>query len=282
MSLMHRVASAPFLLGFLILTSPIVSPQDPAPREKVAEGEYSEWQDGQPLKGTGFTWTIWRTKDGLEVEATLPPDKSAFTAAALAGPGFRATPEFKKEMQNSSVTRSIDVRLTKLLVLERMVLEGVSLGDLKQVRVADCQVSEKEISCQGGEGRLHVKNEGPLQLVYSSSFPFPLSFTPILKNNKPPQNQGTPIKLAMLEEVKHKMQLTEVSGQLRAEGAEKLSIGEHIFDTDKYLLVLTTNAGERKITLWTRNHETVFAMEDSLLGPGLRIQLNQYKRYSDF
>jgi len=57
--------------------------------------------------------------------------------------------------------------------------------------------------------------------------------------------------------------------------------GEHIFDTDKYLLVLATKAGEQKITLWTRNHETVFAMEDSLLGPGLRIQLNQYKTGSD-
>jgi hypothetical protein len=279
---MNRLTSAPLLLGFLILTNPVVSLQDSAHREKVAEGEYSEWRDGHPLKDTGLTWTIWHTKDGLEVEATLPSDKGAFIAAALAGPGSGATPEFKKEIQNSSVTRSIDLKLTKLLVLQRMTLEGVSLGDLKQVRVADCQVSENEISCKGREGTLHVKSEGPLQLVYSYPFLFPTSFTPILKNNRPAQNQGTPIKLAMLEEVKHKMQITEVSGQLRAEGTEKLTIGEHIFDTDKYLLVLATKAGERKITLWTRNHETVFAMEDSLLGPGLRIQLNQYKRYSDF
>lgn len=279
---MNRLTSAPLLLGFLILTNSVVSLQNPADREKVAEGEYSEWRDGHPLEGTGLTWTIWRTKDGLEVEATLPSDKGAFVAAALAGPGFRATPEFKKEIQNSTVTRNIDLQLTKLLVLQRMILEGVSLGDLKQVRVADCQVSANEISCEGREGRLHVKNEGPLQLVYSYSFPLPMSFTPSLKNNKPALNQGAPIKLAMLEEVKHKMQLTEVSGQLHAEGMEKLTIGEHIFDTDKYLLVLATKDGERKITLWTKNHETVFAMEDSLLGPGLRIQLNQYKRYSDF
>jgi hypothetical protein len=38
---------------------------------------------------------VWRMNDGLEVEATLPPDKDAFIAAALAGPGFGATPEFK-------------------------------------------------------------------------------------------------------------------------------------------------------------------------------------------
>jgi hypothetical protein len=93
-----------------------------------------------------------------------------------------------------------------------MILEGVSLGDLKQVRVADCQASENEILCEGREGTLHVKSEGPLQLVYSYPFPFPTVFTPILKNNKPAQNQDARIKLAMLEEVKHKMQLTEVSG----------------------------------------------------------------------
>jgi hypothetical protein len=279
---MNRFTSAPLLLGFLVLTNPIVSLQDPAHREKVAEGEYSEWQDGHPLKDTGLTWTIWHTKDGFEVGATLPPDKGAFIAAALAGPGSTATAEFKKEIQNSLVTRTIDLQLTKLLVLQRMILEGVSLGDLKQVRVANCQVSENEISCERREGTLRVKSEGPLQLVYCYPFPFPTSFTPILKNNKPAQNQGTPIKLALLEEVKHKLQLTEVSGHLHAEGTEKLTIGENVFDTDKYLLVLATKAGERKMTLWTRNHETVFAMEDSMLGPGLRIQLNQYKRYSDF
>jgi hypothetical protein len=116
-----------------------------------------------------------------------------------------------------------------------MILEGVSLGDLKQVRVADCQVSDNEISCKVREGTLRLKHEGPLQLMYSYPFPFPTSFTTILKNYKPPQNQATPIKLAMLEEVKHKMQLTEVSGQLHAEGTEKLTIGEYIFDTEKYL-----------------------------------------------
>jgi hypothetical protein len=138
---MNRFTSAPLLLGFLVLTNPAVSLQDPAHREKVAEGEYSEWQDGHPLKDTGLTWTIWHTKDGLEVEATLPSDKGAFIAAALADPGSAATADFKKEIQNSSVTRSIDLQLTKLLVLQRMILEGVSLGDLKQVRVANCQVS---------------------------------------------------------------------------------------------------------------------------------------------
>lgn len=158
----------------------------------------------------------------------------------------------------------------------------MSLGDLKQVRVADCQVSDNEISCKGRGGKTRLQSEGPHLLVYTYPFTFPLAFTPILKNNKPVENQPTSIKLATLEEVKHKIQLAEVQGQIYAEGTEKLTIGEYTFDTEKYRLVLATKAGERKITLWTKNHETVFAMEDSLLAPGLRIQLTQYKRYSDF
>src|SRR3984957_6028132 len=188
---MHRINAAPLLFAFLMLATPVASPQDLAHREKVAEGEYSQWRDGHPLKDTGVTWIVWRTNDGLEVEATLPPDEDAFIAAALAGPGFRASPEFKKEIQNSSATRNIDLQLTKQAVLQRMILEGVSLGDLKQVRVADCQVSDNEISCKGRKGMLRLKHEGPLQLMYSYPFPFPTLFTPILKNYKPPQNQTT-------------------------------------------------------------------------------------------
>jgi hypothetical protein len=276
---MNRLTCALLVLGFPLLASPAVFLQEQADREKVAEGEYSEWQGGHPLKDTGLTWTIWHTKDGLEIEATLPPDRGALLAAGLQD---IASPELRKEIQNSPVTRSIDLQLTKLLVLQRMILKGVNLGNLQQVRVTDCQVSENQISCEGRKGTLHAKNNGPLQLVYSNPFPFPTLFTPILRNNKPAQSQDMPIKLAMVEEINHKMRLTEVPGQLHAEGTEKLTIGDHIFDTDKYLLVLATEAGERKITLWTRNHETVFAMEDSLLGSGLRVQLNQYKRYSDF
>jgi hypothetical protein len=163
-----------------------------------------------------------------------------------------------------------------------MILDGVNLGNSNQVRRADCQISEDEITCKGREGTQCLKKEGPLQPVYSYPFPFPTSFTPILKKYKPPRNQAIPISVAMLEEVKYKVQLTEVPGQLHAEGTEKLTIGEHIFDTEKYTLVLATKAGERKITLWTKNQQTVFAMEDSLLAPGLRIMLSQYKRYSDF
>jgi len=276
-----RFTPAPLLLGFLVLTGPIVALQDLAHREKVAEGEYSRWRDGHPIEDTGLSWTIWRTQDGLDVEATLPPDKGAFIAASSSGSGG-TTPELKKDIQNSSVAKSVDLKLSKVLAFQRMILEGVSLRDLKQVRVTDCDVSGNEISCAGRDGKLHAKSEGPLQFLYSYPYPLPMSFTSILRNNKPAENQSTPLRIAMLDDVKHKLQLTEISGQLYAQGTDKINLGEHIFETEKYLLVLATKAGDRKITVWTKNNGIVFAMEDSQLEPGVRIQLNRYKRYSNF
>jgi hypothetical protein len=264
-------------MGFLTLVSPIASPQDSTHLEKVAEGEYSQWQDGHPLKNTGLTWTVWRTKDGVEVEAKLPPNMAAFWAAGLKD---MATPELRKEIQESSIPTNLDLHFTRQMAIQKLILDGVSLADQKHVLVADCRISDNEISCSGRGGTERRKNTGPEQLLYS--YPFPLLFTPILRNYRPVQDQATPIKLVILEEVKNKLRLMEVSGQIQTAGTGKITIGEYTFDTEKYVVVLATKAGERKITLWTKNHETVFAMEDSLLVPGLRIMLNQYKRYSDF
>lgn len=274
---MNRRASALLLAAFLSMLSPVASPQDLSSREKVAEGEYSRWQDGHPLKNTGLTWTVWRTNDGIEIDAKLPPDMAAVWAAGLK---HIASPELKKEIQESSTTTSIDMQLTKQLAIQKLVLDGKNLGDLKPVRVADCQIGDHEISCHGRKGTNRIKNSGLRQLLYS--YPFPLLFTPILRDSKPLQGQAALVKLAMLEQAKDRLRLAEVSGQIRAEGTEKLTIGEYTFDAEKYLLVLATDAGERKLTLWTKNHDTVFAMEDSQLTAGVRVMLTQYKRYSDF
>lgn len=86
----------------------------------------------------------------------------------------------------------------------------------------------------------------------------------------------------MLEQVKNRLQITEVPGQLQSQGHEKLSIGEYTFDTEKYALALITKSGPRQIMRWASTQGIVFAMEDSQLPPGLRVVLSQCKRYSDF
>jgi hypothetical protein len=255
--------------------------QNPTRVEKVAEGEYWEWQDGHALKDTSQTWTIWRTQNGYEVENNLPPDKAAALLAVMGAASQRQmSPELREEFQNMSTTTDIHLQLTKDGALRGLLLNGKKLSEVKQVQVANCLVKENEISCKGREGTAHLKNSGQDQLVYS--YPFPLLFTPMLKQLKPALNQPIPVKLAMMEEVKNKLQITEVPGQLQSQGREKLSIGEYTLDTEKYALALITKSGPRQITLWASPQGIVFALEDSTLASGLRVVLSQFKRYSDF
>jgi hypothetical protein len=266
------------LLAFM----PFVTyPQNPPRVEKVAEGEYWEWQDGHALKDTSQTWTIWRTQNGYEVENNLPPDKAAALLAVMGAASQRQmSPELRAEFQNTSTTTDIHLQLTKDGAVRELLLNGKNLSEIKQVQVANCLVKENEISCKGRAGTAHLKNSGQDQLVYS--YPFPLFFTPMLKQLKPTLNQTIPVKLAMMEEVKNKLQITEVPGQLQSQGREKLSIGEYTLDTEKYALALITKSGPRQITLWASPQGIVFAMEDSTLASGLRVVLSQFKRYSDF
>lgn len=278
---MRRLPRATMLICFLASISPVAFPQGSVRVEKVAEGQYLQWQDGHPLVDTAQIWTIWRTSDGYEVEDKLPVDKGAMLMAAMgAALDTKMSPELREDMKNATMTTDINLQLTKEKAIQTLVLNGKKLSDSKQIEVANCHVEEKEISCKGREGSAHLKNSGQDQLVYA--YPFPLLFTPMLKQSKPALNQTIPVKVATLEEVKNKLQLTEVSGQLRGEGPEKLAVGQYTLDTEKYVLALETKTGPRKITLWTSNQGTVFAMHDSRFAPGLRVLLSQYKRYSDF
>lgn len=278
---MRRLSSMAVMISSWAFAAFVAYPQNSGQLEKVAEGGYSEWQDGHPIKDTSQTWTIWRTGDGYEVEDKLPPDKAAaLTAVMGAALSKNMSPELRKELQNATTTTDIHLHLTKERAIQALLLNGKKLSEPKQVQVANCRVKENEISCKGREGMAHLKHSGQDQLVYS--YPFPLLFTPMLRQSKPALNQTIPVKLAVLEEAKNKLQLTEVSGLLHGEGPEKLVVGQYTFDTEKYLLALEMNTGPRQITLWTANQETVFAMEDSRLAPGVRVLLSQYKKYSDF
>lgn len=278
---MRLLSANAFLLSFCAFSTIVASPQNSAQREKVAEGEYSEWKDGHPLKDTSQTWIIWRTPDGYEVEDTLPPDKGAALMAVLgAALSKKMTPELQAEYQNASTTTDIHLQLSKEAAIRGLILNGKMLSEVKQVQVANCVVKENQISCKGREDTARLKNSSQDQLVYS--YPCPLFFTPMLKQAKLSPGQGIPTKLAMLEEVKNKLQLTEVSGQLRSEGRDKLSIGEYTFDSEKYALALDAKSGPRHIILWASAQGIVFAMEDSKSASGDRVMLSQYKKYSDF
>lgn len=67
------------VLIFFLASAPVTFPQGSTRREKVAEGQYLEWQHGHPVMDTAQSWTIWRTDDGFEVEDKLPEDKYELT-----------------------------------------------------------------------------------------------------------------------------------------------------------------------------------------------------------
>lgn len=278
---MGRLSHIALLISFFACTASAAFPQNSAQLEKVAEGQYLEWQGGHPLMDTAQTWTVWRTADGYQLEGHLPPDKGAMLMGAMGKALWaKMSRELREELQNATTTTDIDLQLTKERAIHALVLKGKKLSDAKQVEVANCRVRENEIACKGRAGTTHLKNSSQDQLVYSC--PFPLVFTPILKQSKPTLNQTIPVKMAMLEEVKNRLELTEVSGQLRGEGPDKLGVGQYTFQTEKYVLTMDTKAGTRQITLWASPQGIVFAMEDSRFAPGLRVLLSQYKKYSDF
>lgn len=272
------LCASAFLICFCAI---LARSQNPIQREKVAEGEYAQWKDGHPLKDTSQTWTIWRTPNGYEVEDTLPPDQGAALAAVVgAALEKNMTPELQEEYRKATTATEIHLQLSKEGAIRGMLLNGKTLADVKQVQVANCTVSENEIACKGHNGSAHLKNSSQDQLVYA--YPFPLFFTPLLRQSKPAQNETASVKLAMVELVKNKLQLTEVRGELQSEGRHKLSVGDYNFDADKYDLTLNTRSGQRQVKLWAGNQGTIFAMEDSELAAGLRIMVTQYKRYYDF
>ena len=278
---MKRLSQFTLLSTFWACVASLAFSQDSAHQEKVAEGQFWEWKDGKPIPDTTQSWTIWRTADGFEVEDKLPLNKAAVYAAVM-GKAFegRMSAELSEEMRGGSTTTDIHLQLSRQGAIQALMLNGKKLSDAKDVQVADCRLSEKEIACKGLGNSARLKNPSSDQLVYS--YPFPLFFISILKQSKPAVSQTKPVKLAILEEMHNKLQLTEVLAQLRGEGRENLHVGEHIFETDKYSLAYDTKMGPRQITIWTSNQGTVFGMEDSALAPGVRVLLSQYKKYSDF
>lgn len=278
---MTRLQLSAIAVGLSVFVQSATLSQLPAEREKVAEGEYWEWKDGHPLKDTTQTWTLWRTKDGYEVEDRLPPDQgAALESAMLAGLGNKMSRELREELQSASSTSNLRLQLSRDMAFQRLLLDGLALKDAKPLQVADCWADEKEISCKGRNNTARLKRSGQLQLVYS--YPFPMLFAAVLKQAEPLPERPMPVKIALLDEVKNKLELTEVTGQLSSEGTEKITIGSNVINSRKYVLALQTKGGRRQITLWTANSGTVFAMEDSKFAPGLRVLLIQYKKYSDF
>jgi hypothetical protein len=277
---MRRLAPGSLLICWLAL-GPVSFPQGSARLEKVAEGQYLQWQDGHPVKDTSQSWAMWRTNDGFEIEDTLPVDNSALLMGALGAElKPQMSPELRESIKNLTMKTGITLQLTKDKSIQVLVVNGKRINDGSQVEVTNCQFKEEQITCKGRGASVHLKTAGQDQLLYA--YPFPLLFTQVLTESRPAPAQTNAVTLALLEEVNSKYQLARVSGQLRGEGPESVVIGDKNFAADKFVLTFPTKNGPRQVTLWTVKPGVVLVMEDSGFARGLRVVLSQYKKFSDF
>lgn len=277
---MRRLVPGSLLICCLVLV-PVAFPQGSARLEKVAEGQYLQWQDGHPVKDTAQSWTMWRTNEGFDIEDKLPVDNGALlmgTFGAELKP--QMSPELREDMKSLSMKTDITLQLTKEKAIRVLVVNGKKVSDAGQVEMASCQFKGEQIACKGHDASVHLKNAAQDQLLYT--YPFPLLFTQILTQSHLVPVQTNSVTLALLEEVNSKYQLTRVPAQLRSEGPENFVIGDRNIPTEKFILSLATKSGPRQITLWTIKPGVVLAMEDSRFATGLRVVLSQYKKFSDF
>jgi hypothetical protein len=278
---MKRLPIAAFALLFVLSASINAIAQSPERLEKVAEGEYWRWENGHPIKDTAQSWTIWRTKEGFEIESKLPPNKGALLLAAIGHDLFASeSRELKEEARNAAVATEITIQLDRSMAVSALHVGGKSLQDGKLALVADCAPKDQELLCKGRLGSSRLKDGAQLQLLYSGAGP--LLYLPLLGRAMSKEVQGDSFQLAVLQEVKNKPQLTEVQASLQRLGPDNLTIGDHVFGMQKFVLTFDPKSGLRQITLWASKRGIVFGVEDSRDTPGARILLSQYKKYTDF
>jgi hypothetical protein len=281
MSMLRGVAVAGWLIGLLLTMQPTVMSQDSAKADKLAEGEYSVWQNGRLFEGAIQTWTTRRTADGYEIQAKLAISKADAAMGAFGNALTKdMSPEMREEFENASAPTGLDLQLASDYSVTRLQISGKRLSDAKQIQVANCEVADKQISCKTEHGTLRVKTPAKVSLVYLSRCP--LVFMPILKQTKIEPGQDSTLRVVVLDEVKHTLQLSERVATLNHVGRETLSIGQYNFSTEKYFLAFDSQSGTRKITLWASDQGIVFALEDSQSQPNVRIVMSQFQKYSDF
>jgi hypothetical protein len=265
---------------FAVFMHVVLIAQSPEQREKVAEGEYWRWENGHPIKDTAQNWTIWRTKEGFEIESKLPPDKAALWVAAIGSGHLSASRELKDEAKNAEMVTNVKVQMDRDFSLVGLHANGKSLKDGSSVLVANCLVKEGDLACKGRFGDRRTKRSAATQVMYAPAGP--TQFVSLLQQAKGMSGQPLPVSFVVLEEVKNKLQLSEVKGVLRSEGRDKLTIGEHVIEAEKFVVSIEGNDSPRQIALWASKQGIIFGMEDSRDTPGTRILLSQFKKYADF
>jgi hypothetical protein len=269
------------------------SPQTQAVREKAAEGEYAEWKDGEPIPGSEVAWVLWSTREGLELEAHLPPDMAASLLFGLARTS-RMSPEMRRGAEEYASLREIDLKLSKDFSPQQLRLIGVKLEDVKKLEngknpsnanglaLAECEIGDAKTNCKSREEKHHLETQAGQQFYFC--YPFPPLVSHILRHAGATASQPAAMRLTFFEfdQKTSRFTLATASGKLADEGPEEFMLGQNKFAAEKYVLTMESKTGRHQLRIWASHLGFVAAMEDSALPPGIRIQLMKYRKYAEY
>jgi len=250
-------------------------------REKVSEGQYQKYREGKLTAEGNQSWILWHMPDGrYELEDHFHLGNPAAEFAAAVG-SRNLAPQLRQEMAGEMLQTEVDVKLSVDLKIESLTVKGTRLLDGKAVELETCSKAGQQIRCKGQSGGAKLNNDGPDEFFYS--FPFPMLSLGLIQRGATQVGVPVTLKLAVMELVPFdhpRVKLSHCRGLLTLAGEEQIQLGDRPYTTNKYILEVDSKADPLKLTFWL-NKKLVVAMTEETF-PGERLQLVEYKKFSDF
>ena len=186
-------------------------------------------------------------------------------------------------MSGEMVQTDVDVMLSAALKIESLTVKGTRLLDGKAVQLETCLVGGQEIRCKGQSGGAKLNNDDPHEFFYA--FPFPMLSVGLLQRSATQVGVPVPLKLAVMQLVpfdRPRVKLARCRGLLTLIGEEQIQLGDRSYTTNKYILEVDSkaDADPLKLTFWLNKRLVVAMTEETLQGE--RLQLVEYKKFSEF
>jgi hypothetical protein len=150
------------------------------------------------------------------------------------------------------------------------------------VDVASCAIEAREIKCKGLNGGAKIKRSESHYFFFS--FPFPMLAGGLLQRGSKEVGERVSMNLTVMSLVpsvdKPRIKLANSAGALTFVGEEQTQLGDHTYKVNKYVFEVLSKTEPLKLTFWS-NKTLVVAVETTAI-PGERLQLVEYKKFSEY
>jgi hypothetical protein len=280
---MIRLALWMGVMAVLFLLSPYAASAQATrsgEKQKISEGQYVRLRDNLKVGGSEQYWVFWRLPGGeyeLEDRFQLPADPAAQLLSQLGG--VKISPELRKELETKAAETGFVVRYGLDRRPLALTVHGKNLLDGKTIEMVKCEVAAKEIRCRGRDHDARLRVQELDEFFYT--FPFPMLFSAWLATSPVGSADASLGKLVVLDSG-DKLDLAQSNRSIQSMEDETITVGDRQFQAHKARIIFSYQ--DRKpleLTIWYGAPGLVYALEGG--GPaGERIELVEYKRYSDF